>query len=54
MRFLFNLSEQLTYSMIRNFRMACYDVIVDSKQSLPDLMTCNLKMACHEIVNDFE
>ena len=40
--------------MIKNLRMTCYDVIVDSKQKLTYLTICNLEMACYEIVNDFE
>ena len=54
MRFLLNLIEPLTYLVIRNLKMACYDVIADSKQTLTYSMICNLKMASHEIVNDFE
>ena len=34
--------------------MACYDVVIDSKQTLTHSTIYNLKMACHEIVNNFE
>ena len=53
MRFLLDLSELLTYSVIRNLKMANYDVIIDSKRTLTYSTICNLKMACHEIVNNF-
>ena len=54
MRFLLNMSEWLTYLVIKNLKMACYDVIVDYNRTLTCLTICNLKIACHEIVNNFD
>ena len=54
MKFLLNMSERLTYLVIKYLIMDCYDVIVHSKQTLTYSTISNLKIAFHEIANDFE
>ena len=54
MRLQFILIEQLTYIAICKLRIACYDILVDSKLPLTYSAICNLGMACYDIVLDFE
>ena len=45
------MGEQLTYSVICDFRMTCYEIVVDSEQYLA---ICNFRTTCYDIAVDSE